>query len=822
MASLPSGSREDVELVKVETDELTLVLKGKPYHERYEGLKQYRSMDYHDVMEFNVEGVNVQEIKVYDINEQLMVDPVNLRPIFFENGVYQLVVWSKTGQELTFYHEHPLLRQAVSAMEFGSQSVLMGNLQFQNEVGFTTFQILQENIKLLEVTLEIFPSKLDYKNDYKKLLEEVNDEIYNLAYHFIRKTYLGASVKLEGNPSRAEFYRLISKHFRQFTQAIARIEHQPHHTLQKTYEKARGDQLNKIDSTSRAYLRKRSNLFVEVEKGSMINSKNLMPHEGLKAKKELTYDTLENRYVKWMMERLIHKLNDLLETVQKMNKFMVEPDPDLMGKISKMITQLQAKMKNHFWSRIGKLDRSVMSLVLQMAPGYRDAFQIFLTVSKGLALQGKLYQMSVKDVATLYEYWTFLKLGQILGRKYTLVSQDIIQVNREGLFVNLEANRMAKRVFKHPLTNEEIVLTYQKYEGKLPTIPQKPDTMLSIEKKGKDYTFNYIFDAKYRIDYAQEGSYYKNRYKTPGPMEDDINTMHRYRDSIVAENNGPYERTAFGAYVLFPWFDEHSYQNHHFYESINKVNIGGLPFLPNATTLVEQFVERLINKSPEEIKKEGILPRGTLEEWKSSLEEMVLVGLVSNGEEYLHFIKEGYYSIPVNKLKKGWQDAKYVALYVKSGIEQQVNGIKFYGKIEEVKTDIFDGVNCICFHVSNWITLKNMIKPVGYGISSYMLTTLQSLSESTELPELFMKSTEEMILWRMLRRVSDKIVLNLDNDNVDHANRVTYFKIKDVLVSIDIQEQSLKFVSKHNELEVPKNKIIQNPSGVFKLLNTLF
>ncbi|WP_066050902.1 restriction endonuclease-like protein [Robertmurraya korlensis] len=822
MVSLPSGSREDVELVKVETDDLTLVLKGKPYHERYEGLKQYRSMDYHDVMEFNVEGVNIQAINVYDINKQEMVDPVNLRPIFFENGVYQLVVWSKTGQELTFYHEHPLLRQAVSAMEFGTQSVLMGNLQFQNEVGFTTFQILQDKKKLLEVTLEIFPSKLDYKNDYKKLLEEVNDEIYNLAYHFIRKTYLGASVKLEGRPSRAEFYRLISGHFRQFTQAIARIEHQPHHTLHKTYEKARGDQLKKIDSTSRAYLRKRSNLFVEVEKGIPINSKNIMPYEGLKSKKELTYDTLENRYVKWMMGRLVHKLVDLLETVHKMNKYMVEPDPDLIDRINKMIKLLQNKTNDHFWSRIGKLDRSVMSLVLQMAPGYRDAFQIFLTVSKGLALQGKLYQMSVKDVATLYEYWTFLKLGQILGRKYTLVSQDIIQVNREGLFVNLEANRMAKRVFKHPITNEEIVLTYQKYEAKLPTIPQKPDTMLSIEKKGKDYTFNYIFDAKYRIDYAQEGSFYKNRYKTPGPMEDDIYTMHRYRDSIVAENNGPYERTAFGAYVLFPWFDEHTYQNHHFYQSINKVNIGGLPFLPNATVLVEQFVEWLINKSPEEIQKEGILPRGTLEEWKSSLDELVLVGLVSNGEDYLRFIKEGYYSMPANKLKKGWQEAKYVALYVKSGIEQQENGIKYYGKIEKVTVAIFDGLECINFRLQNWITLKNLIKPVGYGISNYMLTTLHSLNESTELPELFMKSTEEMIVWRMLRRVSDKIVLNLDNDNVDHANRVTKYKINAITVSLDRIEQSIKFNSDTNEFEVSKYELLQNPSRVFKMLNRLF
>ena len=255
--------------------------------------------------------------------------------------------------------------------------------------------------------------------------------------------------------------------------------------------------------------------------------------------------------------------------------------------------------------------------------------------------------MSVKDVATLYEYWTFLKLGQILNSKYELLSQDIVKVNREGLFVNLESNQTAKRVFQHPVTKEKITLTYQKYERKLPTIPQKPDTMLSIEKKGKHYSYQYIFDAKYRIDYAQEGSYYQSRYQTPGPMEDDINTMHRYRDSIVAANNGPYERTSFGAYVLFPWFDEDIYQQHHFYKSINEVNIGAFPFLPNATTLVEQFIERLIDSSPEELQQEGILPKGTKEQWLSSLDEKVLVGLVQTKEDYIVVYTKWLLSNPV-------------------------------------------------------------------------------------------------------------------------------------------------------------------------------
>ena len=72
----------------------------------------------------------------------------------------------------------------------------MGNLHFQNEVGLSTFEIRMGDKVLLEVTIEIFPTKLNYKEDYQKLLQEVSDEIYNLAFHFIKKTYQRAKAKL--------------------------------------------------------------------------------------------------------------------------------------------------------------------------------------------------------------------------------------------------------------------------------------------------------------------------------------------------------------------------------------------------------------------------------------------------------------------------------------------------------------------------------------------------------------------------------------------------------------------------------------------------
>jgi len=820
MASHHSGSvREEVELVVIETAQFSLVIKGKPYHDRYEGLSNYRKMDFHDVMQFDVNGESIEQVSVFDVEKDKLVQFSGQRPIFFENTVYQIIVSPKSDDELSFYHEHPALRKAVSKVEVGGAYILMGTLQFKNEVGLTTFSINDQDKTVLEVTIEIFPAKLDYKNDYKKLLEEVNEEIYNLAFHFLKKTYMGASIKLDGNPSMTEFFRLISYHFNAFFQAVERIERQPHHQLEKTYMKARGDQLKKVDSRVRNDLRKNPHVFTDVPGGVSVNGRELLPTKGLKIKKELTYDTFENRYVKWMVLRLVEKLEDLVEKLS-VKRHWEDKEPEVnrevITHVEKMIEMLEKKVKRPFWRKIGKLDRSVMSLVLQMAPGYREAFQLFLTVSKGLTLQGRVYQMSVKDVATLYEYWTFLKLGQLLQRKYRQVSQDIVKVSRDGLFVNLDTSKSAKRVFEHPVTNERIELTYQKKESN-PTTNQYPDSMLSIAKKGRDYTFNYVFDAKYRVDFATEGTYYGRKYVTPGPLEEDINTMHRYRDSIVVGLDGPYERTSFGAYVLFPWWNEEAYEDHSFYQSIDKVNIGGFPFLPSATRLVEQFIERLIEKSPEEIQEQGILPRGTKEQWQLSIDdEKVLIGVISSNDEFDAAMKSGRFFVELRHLHKGWQEAKYVAIYVKQGAGTE-NGIRCYGKVRDVLVeDWSDGV--VTFEVTAWKNIETVIKPVGYGIAGSMMTTLSHLKEAKELPELFMKSAEEMTIWRTLRRVSDRVKVELDNETVDQATQVDLYRFKDVEVRMNYENQQLEIENKEEFQQISFEDMQKQPSKVFRVV----
>ncbi|MFS0647404.1 DUF2357 domain-containing protein [Siminovitchia sp. 179-K 8D1 HS] len=672
--------KETKELLVLETNDFSLYMKGVPYDERYESLQQYqkRAELERETMVCRYEGQHIESIELYDVEaDQLKpVTEKGFAPIFSENRVYQLVITPKTDQKLMFFHEHPGIRNAITYVGKEPHQIMMGNVQFMNEVGLTTLSIYADREKLLEMTLEIFSSKLNYKEDYLRLLQEVNEEIYNLAFHFIKKTYLGARSTLSEKPSPTEFFRLVEHYFPSFCLAIDRIEAQPHHELTTDYEIVRAHRIKRLDQRGRNYFRKHPHLFHEHERGILLSGKTMLPEKGLHVKKSLTFDTVENRFVKWMMERLVHQLTDLKRRVlEPVGMYDIPADDLLIQKIETMILKLNRYLKKPFWSRLGTIRQSVLNMVMQMKTGYRDAFRIYLIVTRGLMLQGELLKMSVKDVATLYEYWTYLKIGQILRNLYEPVTQNVLLARHGQLFVDLVQDKELKQVFRHPQTGEKITLSFQKSARKLPTVKQKPDIMLEIEKKGKSYTYDYIFDAKYRIDFSGD---------EPGPLEDDINTMHRYRDAHVVKQNGPYERYAFGAYVLFPWFDEDNYEKHTFYQSIDEVNIGGLPFLPSATKLVERFIECLIESNPEELQQEGILPRGSVSHWESQLEETVLVGTVNDGDRYWQFKRNRYFEIEARSLKGEWQKSKLLALYMTQSAAKKTgseNGIQFYGEI---------------------------------------------------------------------------------------------------------------------------------------------
>ena len=800
MVSHLSGSPKDKELVVIETPNLTCVIKGPAEHPQYGKLRGYSALKVEDFMQFQCRAENAT-IQIFDVISQELktYSGQEFIPVFFENGQYELIVIPKTEEELTFYHEYPQFREAITKVS--RTKLLTGILHFKNEVGLTSFEIRDSrNRRLLDVTLEIFPTKLDYKKDYKALLNEVSEEIYNLAYHFIKRTYLQGSALIYKDPSLSEFYRLMQLHFEQYIRAVDRIEKVSHQQLKKHYVEVRGNQLRKQDQKTLSYLRKNASRFADVPNGIPIGDRTVMPNKGLLLKKEHTADTHENRYVKWTMERIVTRIKGLKRVIEDAYTWGYSKlDNELIGKLEQMISSIEKRQKNTFWRSIGKLDRSIISLVLQMAPGYREVLVVYTTISKSIILQGEIYKMSVKDIATLYEYWTFLKLGQLLAEKCVQVSQDIVKVNTGGLFVNLDKSKTAERKYVHPVTSEEIILKYQ-YDtssNKVPTVQQKPDSMLSIGKKGKDYQYQYVFDAKYRIDFETSSM--------PGPMQDDINTMHRYRDSIVVNTSGSYERTAFGAYVLFPWHDEDAYVNHPLYRSIDSVNIGGLPFLPNHTTLVDNFIDSLLNKSPEELQREGILPKGSLESVDLYSTDNVLICAFLNNEDSQMLLSTKVYKMRVDDLQEGWQHIQYVA-----GYEVSANQISYYGKVATVEVE----GEFMKFSIEN--CTQKQIAGMGYSVNNHTMVPISTFLQANTFAELRTNSEEERILWKLVNRISNNVRLTLDHQIIDQAKSIRSFEFDAYRLELHHGTRELRFIGEDFEEVINMDLIFDNDSYIFQ------
>ncbi|QQZ63262.1 restriction endonuclease-like protein [Paenibacillus sonchi] len=788
---------QTVELLRVETELFTLFLQGRPYHPTVETLQLHRSSEQEWVSaQLGLacsERLGDVQIKVFSPEAHGMVDwqqGVSVFPCFYETQSYELVIQNKTAASLSFYHENVLLRQAVKPL---GDSILAGVLNFGNEVGLTEWEVRSNGQTLLRVEMEIFPSKMDYKLDYQNILNEVNAQIYNLAFDFLRKTYQLTGLRETQHQSLTEFFTILQHVFRQLLDAVERINKNPNYAL---LQDRRLMDANRVKKAGRENIRELAKhperLKVDESNGFLrINGQNYTATHFMENRRRLSYDTNENRFIRWMLERIHGKLKELKGRWKENSR---TPDPLLSKRIDKMLTQLERVLKMDFLREAGVLKQMSVTLVLQMAPGYREVYRCYLMLLKGLSIQGELFRLSMKDVAQLYEYWCFLKLNQLLGQKYKLVKQDIIKVKRNGIFVTLDRSQSANMVYENPVNGEQFILYYNSIpdSDKTPTLSQRPDNVLTLKKKdaGQIKEYKYVFDAKYRLNPAYEGTPYQGKYGQPGPEEDDINTMHRYRDAIVYQEKGTgeYERSMFGAYVLFPYPDEERYKSHQFYKSIELLNIGALPFLPNSTSLVEQFLDEIIQDSPEKAFERSTRPRGTKEYYANQLAgKNVLVGSVRGREQVEVAVRKAFYHMPLKNLasQKILTQIEYVAMCQsrKKFVDPAKTGIHWVGKVADWKVlrrKEIKEVPCrpgteedlyVRFTIEQWKILTAPIMLGGQGILTVLYTSKYILDRALEIAELRLETEEALREWREKRR-KGRVKVKLDHEEFVDLGRV--------------------------------------------------
>ncbi|WP_307719841.1 restriction endonuclease-like protein [Paenibacillus kobensis] len=740
--------------------------------------------------------IRIEEFRLYSVGRQQWVDGFSeqVEPCLYETQSYELIIESHTDQRLEFYHTNPHIRRALKPVG-RSGRVFSGLLQFQNEIGYTDLEIRLGGETALMLRLEIYPTKLDYKRDYHAILHEVNQQVYNLSFDFLRRTYQTTGLTHTTSQSLTEYFAILQSVFHQLVSAVERIERMPHHQMDEERHVRDANKVKRAGRENISFLAKRQHLLTSDQKHGFIPIHGQMyrPTQLLETKRKLSYDTNENRFLRWMLERIDRKLGDIHAIVR--GKDWRSQDPELLEQITRMKTALRRLLQFDFLQQSGQMQHFNVSMVLQMAPGYREAYRIYLTLMKGLSIQSDLFHISMKDLAQLYEYWCFLKIHELLARKYRLLKQDIIRVNRSGLFVTLDKTQRAKVDYENPHNGEKFSLYYNALPSEdqrkdPPTLAQRPDNVLTLHKhdgSGQAKVYKYVFDAKYRINPAYEGSSYRDQYSHPGPEEDDINTMHRYRDSIVFQEKGSteYERSMFGAYVLFPYSDEEKFKEHRFYRSIDLINIGAFPLLPGSTSLLEAFLDELILDSPEKAFERSTQPRGTKPYYENKLSgRNMLVGSMRTGQLEAVLQNSSYY-MPLRNLSdhKVLTQLEYIALCQSRKQFQHEAGVQWYGRVLDWKIvkrseiterparpntedDLY-----VYFKIEQWQKRKISIALGGQGVYTCLYTTKYLFDRAIELAELRLDDESQLREWREKRR-RGKVKVRLDREYVDLAERV--------------------------------------------------
>src|SRR4029077_6033814 len=110
---------------------------------------------------------------------------------------------------------------------------------------------------------------------------------------------------------------------------------------------------------------------------------------------------------------------------------------------------------------------------------------------------------------------------------------------------------------------------YNRSFNDLPTTNQRPDIVIEFAESGQML----IIDAKYRLGRSPECL---AKYGAVGAEEEDINTLHRYRDAIV-DPRAAGRRPVVAGVIAFPGTQAEAFRDHHFFRCWKPARLAGVP-----------------------------------------------------------------------------------------------------------------------------------------------------------------------------------------------------------------------------------------------------
>ena len=463
-----------------------------------------------------------------------------------------------------------------------------GTLSTGIYVGHLSLKVVEVNTRTYigQVDLEIQSTKAEYRSDYRQMLDEIAGYYTDLVLQqgspvsqhleinqdcssqtlYQRFSFVRSLIDSE---SFAEaIHKIISNPVRKWTDAnieknIAGIKRLTRNNLKQI-----------ASSTDRIILPNR------IQVGFSTHLKSVPRKIEVEYKRDTT-DNQENQFVKFVLRTFVNFCSD----IQDFNN----ASDILKAEAKETREKLYSYLDNQFFIQVSMPQHMNMnSPVLQRKEGYREVLQAWLLFDLAAKLNwtggDDIYDAGKKNVATLYEYWLFFKLLELVSEFFNIKPKsktDLVDFGEDSINLSLKQGKMRmvsgqQETFSRLLN---VAFYYNRSFSNVSksddpihkagswTMTMRPDYTLSLwsgniteEEAEKQELITHIhFDAKYRLDkilledkdvkkdISEELSEEKQEQEKSIYKRGDLLKMHAYKDAI---------RRTSGAYVLYPGTDK--------------------------------------------------------------------------------------------------------------------------------------------------------------------------------------------------------------------------------------------------------------------------
>ncbi len=526
--------------------------------------------------------------------------------IFFENTEYPLrvkAIGENVKVESLYIAGHS--SDAASDGDDDDDPLIYGMLNFHNQVGRTdmTVNYLKDGKhKTLTFRTEVLSYKMDYRSDLQTIIHDIESEYSMLSYSFLKQTYLSFKQK-RGESTDLLWWQVFQQEYDKIIAACKIIINSPKRRLKSQVRHERAERLRFISPV------------LEQEYGECKE----YPHHLYRTEEMiLSKDTMENRFLKYVMKEILRRFTVVKEHIKNTIK---ATEKTIADRLDEKTEELQRIIRNPFFKQIGQFKGfSQDSLVMKRARGYSDIYRSWLILQSGFELEDDIHCLEVKDISELYEIWCFIKVKNMVadilgddvvaksnGKELTkgFVRQLVYGTKSEVKFVKDEIE-LATVMYNAQVEEDESKMISAIEDTSTFTTVQRPDIVLRLSKRrGDDIVYTYLFDAKYRLSDKKVSGHSEDV-----PPVDAINQMHRYRDAIYynAIDNEDIKREVVGGYVLYPGnLTADEVRSSYYHQSHERIGIGAFPLKPGSKYIDEDGNLVLDPSCSEAVLKEQIL-----------------------------------------------------------------------------------------------------------------------------------------------------------------------------------------------------------------------